>query len=312
MKGGTDGLLAMARLAVRGIRAPRADATAPRAPRRRIAVERLGTVPPADRLAAYLRATDGARIDAFRGAGAHVPPVYCATWQTLTTLELLVRVADSLPSFAGVVHLESETVPVRPFRPGDRVRCRVELERAEETPRGTRIVVTARDWNGAEQLCSEGSATFLLRSRGGGGERDTGRPRAREAGPDRTAEGWEEVARWSLRAGAGRRYALASGDYNPIHLWGWTARPFGFRRPILHGFCTEAMVAHALVERRFGGDPTALRRLRIAFRAPLLLPATARLLVGEAEGRHAFRVVSAGGEKTFAEGDFTGTRPPPS
>ncbi|MEW5931736.1 MAG: MaoC/PaaZ C-terminal domain-containing protein [Gemmatimonadota bacterium] len=306
MTGGADALLAMARLAVRGLRAPKAGAPAPAAPRRRIAVERRATVPPAEGMAAYLRATDGARIAAFGGPDAVAPPLFCATWETLATLGLLTQVADALPSFAGVVHLEGETVPLRPFRPGDRVRCRAELERVDETPRGFRLLVATRNWNAAEQLCSEGSAAFLVKTRGAAAAREGGRPREAEAAPAALPPGWEEVARWSLGGGAGRRYARASGDYNPIHLWGWTARPFGFRRPILHGFCTEAMVAHALVERRFRGDPAALRRLAIAFRAPLLLPARVRLLAGELDGRHAFRVVSEDGARTHAEGSFTG------
>lgn len=305
---GTDTLLALARLAVRGMRS-RGDAPAHSlAPRRRIAVECRGVVPTPERMAAYLRATDGTRIAAFRDEGAVASPVYPATWQTAATLELLTQVADSLPSFAGVVHLESETFPLRAFRPGDHVRCRVELERMESTPRGVRLLVTARDWNGADHLCSQGSATFLVRSRGDGSE--TGRAREAgeraETGDGSLPAGWEEVARWSLGSGAGRRYARASGDYNPIHLWGWTARPFGYRRPILHGFCTEAMVAHALIEHRFRGDPSALRRLRIAFRAPLLLPARVRLVVGEEDGRRAFRVVGEEAGKVYAGGEFTG------
>ena len=101
-------------------------------------------------------------------------------------------------------------------------------------------------------------------------------------------------------------WASVSGDWNPIHLWSWTARPFGFRRPILHGFCTEAMVAHALIRHRLGGDPAALRRLRIAFRAPLPLPASVRLLTGEGIGSRWFRVAELDGEKVFAEGTWAG------
>ncbi|HEU0076960.1 MAG TPA: MaoC/PaaZ C-terminal domain-containing protein, partial [Longimicrobiaceae bacterium] len=146
-----------------------------------------------------------------------------------------------------------------------------------------------RTWTGAAQLCSAGRAAFRGRRRGSAVPREGERPRAAEAGPAALPAGWEEVASWSRGGGAGRRYARASGDYNPIHLWGWTARPFGFRRPILHGFCTAA-----------------LRRLGIAFRAPLLLPARVRLVAGELGGRHAFRVVPEDGGRTFAEGDFTG------
>jgi hypothetical protein len=36
----------------------------------------------------------------------------------------------------------------------------------------------------------------------------------------------------------GRLYARLSGDYNPIHLWPWSARLLGFKRPIIHGMHT--------------------------------------------------------------------------
>lgn len=307
MRDGAESLLAMARLAVRGLRTPKPGAAPRAAPRRRIAVERRGTVPSPERIAAYLRATDGTRIAAFRGPEGRVPPVYCATWETRAALTLLTQVADSLPSFGGVIHLESETIPLRPFHPGDPVRSRVELERAEETPRGVRLQVTSRHWNGADQLCSEGSAVYLVRARGGeGSRREEGAPdRVDASASDIPEPAWEEVACWEVGGGAGRRYALASGDYNPIHLWGWTARVFGYRRPILHGYCIEAMVAHALIERHLRGDPAALRRLRIAFRAPLLLPARVRLLAAEVGGRRVFRAAPDTGGKPFAEGDFT-------
>lgn len=298
MTGAASHLRVLARLALRGLRSRGGVPVAPSAPRRRVAVESAVHLRP-ERMAAYLRATDGERIAAFRGPDAVVPPVYPATWEVTATLELLAKLEAPLP-LGGAIHLESELFPLRLLRPGDRVRSRVELERVEPTPRGLRLTVSARSWSGSGQLCSEGTALFLLRSRDPSGER---RPRE-EAPPP--GEGWEELARWHLRSGAGRRYARASGDYNPIHLWGLTARPFGFRRPILHGFCTEAMVAHALIERRFGGDPAALRRLRIAFRAPVLLPARPRLLVRTGEGAGgAFRVVGEE-DRVLAEGEFAG------
>ena len=39
-----------------------------------------------------------------------------------------------------------------------------------------------------------------------------------------------------------RSYARLSGDYNPIHLFTWTARLFGFKQPIIHGMWTKARV----------------------------------------------------------------------
>jgi acyl dehydratase len=290
-------LRTLARLAARSL-GSRGEAPPPfTAPRRRVAVEWRGELR-AEWVAAYLRATDGERIPAFRGEGAVAPPTYCATWEATSALDLLAQTEIPL-SLGGVIHLESEIFPLRPHRLGERVRARMELERAEATPRGVRLTVKSRSWNGAEQLCSEGSSLFLVRAPDSGGPRPP-----REAAEEEP--GWEELTRWALPGGAGRRYARASGDYNPIHLWGWTARPFGFRRPILHGFCTRALVAHALIERRLGGDPAALRRLRIAFRAPLLLPARVRLLLREEGGARTFRVMGEGDPSLHAEGSFVG------
>jgi acyl dehydratase len=39
-----------------------------------------------------------------------------------------------------------------------------------------------------------------------------------------------------------RSYARLSGDYNPIHLFTWSARLFGFKQPIIHGMWTKARV----------------------------------------------------------------------
>lgn len=292
----------MLRLVARSFRASGDVEPLPEVPKRKPSVECEGIALEPKRLERYLRATAGDSVARLRGADAVVSPVFPATWETAQALELFAGLDRPLP--AGVVHVEGELVSVRPIAPDDRIRCRVELERAEQTRRGVRLILTCRNWNAAGQLCTQSVAAFLARTRRPESDapRDPDARREEREGPDE----WEEVTGWKLRGDAGRRYAAVSGDYNPIHLYGWTARPFGFRRPILHGFCTQAMVAHALIEHRFDGDPTALRRLRIAFRAPLLLPGAARLMVGEHQGQRVFRVVDDSGDKVFADGSYAG------
>ncbi|HEX8213356.1 MAG TPA: MaoC/PaaZ C-terminal domain-containing protein [Longimicrobium sp.] len=292
------------RLAARGLMARNEPEPPLEAPRRKPAVERTGVFADAASVERYLRATEGADIAALQGEGAPLPPLFPTTWETERCLELFAGLDRPLP-VGGVVHLESEILCLRPIRRDDTVRCRVELERAERVSRGLRLTVTARNWTATGQLCSQSTAVFLARTRAPQEPR-TDDPTRR----DPAAEGpqtWEPLASWVLGGGAGRRFARASGDYNPIHLWGWTARPFGFKRPILHGFCTAAMAAHALVEGPLGGDPTALRRMRIAFRAPLPLPAHARLWVGDADGQRWFRVTDDPGDTLFAQGTWAGT-----
>lgn len=298
------------RLAARGVTSRGDGDVLPEVPKRKPAVEREYPGVDRRRVERYLKATAGDGIAKLAGDGAVLPPVYTATWETAQALELFAGLDRPLPA-GGVVHVEGELVSLRPLAPGDHVRCRVELDKAERVKRGVRLVLVCRNWNAAGQLCSQSATVFLARARTPAESARDASPRAttRDEGDPRTeapAE-WEEVTRWRLRGDAGRRYAAVSGDYNPIHLWSLTARPFGFRRPILHGFCTQAMVAHALIEHRFQGDPTALRRLRIAFRAPLLLPGEARLMVGERLGARWFRVTGGDdGEQVFAEGTYAG------
>jgi acyl dehydratase len=297
----------MLRLVARGLASRGAGEPLPEVPRRKPAVERVHAGVDPRLHARYLRATAGTGIGKL-GAGM-LSPVFPATWETAQALELFAGLERPLPA-GGVVHVEGELVNLRPIEADDHVRCRVELERADRVSRGIRLTLTARNWTGAGQLCTQSTAVFLARTRSEDPDaaRHVPRPTARDEGDPRgePPDRWDEVARWRLAGSAGRRYAAVSGDWNPIHLFGWTALPFGFRRPILHGFCTEAMVAHALIEHRLRGDPAALRRLRIAFRAPLPLPASVRLLAGEGIGTRWFRVTDLGGDTVYAEGTWAG------
>jgi acyl dehydratase len=76
---------------------------------------------------------------------------------------------------------------------------------------------------------------------------------------------------WRLPADLGRRYASVSGDRNPIHLYGVTAKAFGFPRQIAHGMWSKARCI-AAVENRL---PDAVR-VDVAFKTPVLLPASVR------------------------------------
>lgn len=292
------------RLAARGVRArgpvPVRDLAA--IPRGKHFVERAGIAVEGAAIRAYARATGGDHLFAFYGEGAVAPPFLAATWEPALALELLAGIDPPLP-LGPVVHLATECTWARPLRPGDRARCRVALERAEPVRRGIRFTVSTRTWAGEGRLASEATSAFLLKVALPDG------PRA-EPDPSRApAHGWAELVRWSLPASAGRRYARVSGDWNPIHLWGATARPFGFRAPILHGYATAARAAHALVDLLFHGDPLALRRMQVAFRAPLSLPCTATLFVAEHGGERWFRVAAPDGSALYAEGTFGGASP---
>jgi hypothetical protein len=88
-----------------------------------------------------------------------------------------------------------------------------------------------------------------------------------------------ELAFWRLGADAGLRFALYTGDFNPIHWVRPYARAFGHRSTILHGFCTMARTWEGLGRTVYARDPGRLGVLDVRFTRPLVLPARVGLYV---------------------------------
>lgn len=307
MDGNPSHLGAAVRLAVSGVRRRRRVAGSPAEPGRKLAVERRDVRAEPARVERYLAATRGTDVHPLSGGDAEVPPTYTAVWETALSLELLAN--DSLPfPSGGVVHLSSEVVALRPIHLSDRVRCRLELTRLEAHSRGAVLVLGMRCWNAAGQLCQQNESRLLLP--GAPAPRGAGRPPRGDATAREGGElDWQSMGDWSLPADAGVRYARASGDFNPIHLWPWSSRLLGFPRPVLHGHCVVAMIAHDLS--RATGRTT--RKVSARFRAPLQLPARVRLEAaqgGEA-GYMAVRLMEEadGAERRLVEGSWVGSEP---
>lgn len=87
------------------------------------------------------------------------------------------------------------------------------------------------------------------------------------------------TGQWRFGGGAGRQYAAVSGDYNPIHLTGPTAKALGMKGAIAHGMYLAAKMLA-------GREPaTAGFRWEIAFDAPVQLPGTVAVAYAhQAEG----------------------------
>ena len=129
------------------------------------------------------------------------------------------------------------------------------------------------------------STYLMVRGRPGQGSR-TAAPRLPQA----------PLAAWPLTAASGRAYAALSGDWNPIHLWPWSARLAGLDAPIIHGMHTLAR-ACAELERASGRE---MARLDGRFRAPIALGSEAALAADLAGGRY---TVEAAG-RVAVEGGF--------
>ena len=92
--------------------------------------------------------------------------------------------------------------------------------------------------------------------------------------PLSSAEGAREPITLQLPADMGRRYAPIAQDRNPIHLYPWSARLFGFKRPIMHGMWT---LGRALAEAVPSTREASVGELQVRFKRPIALPSTPRL-----------------------------------
>jgi acyl dehydratase len=204
----------------------------------------------------------------------------------------------------GLVHTSIAITASRVPRGADRPDLTVRLAGLRPHRRGTEAVLVTEAALDGETVWSD-TSTYLARhpvpapqapnTQAPGPQAPATDPQAQAASPAPAAPPEHpgplpEQARWALPAGLGRRHAAVSGDWNPIHLHAWTARPFGFRRPIAHGMWT---VARCLAE-----APDALEA-RAGFRAPVPLPGT---VVYAADGTGAFEVRAASGARTHLTG----------
>jgi acyl dehydratase len=247
-------------------------------PAKQLAVDDLGINP--DHLAAYNKLCGFEVRDG-------VPATYPHILAFPLHLSLITDGEFPLPA-VGLVHIENRIVLHRRIGRRERLSLRVVATTLRPHPKGRQFSIVSEARIGGE-LVWRGESTYLRRgSDGGGGERDEQIPSSEQV-PLR--EDWE------LPGDLGRRHAALSGDRNPIHLYGWTARLFGFSRPIAHGMWTKARCLAALkktlpetytVEARFG--------------RPLLLPARVGFASRRRGGEIRFGVRDAESQSSHLDG----------
>lgn len=214
---------------------------------------------------------------AFGFEGNHVPLTW---WYLLAQRAHLATMLE--PGFpyriAGLVHMDNTLEAHGALAPGEPLLVRTVLRLLPPSSSGALRCVLETSGSAGERPVFGCTSTYLIR-RGASGSTKVAEPEF--AGT--------QLAQWTLDATAGRRYARLSGDWNPIHLYGWSARLMGMRAPIIHGMHTLAASCAAL--EHAGGRP--MRRIACRFRAPVALGSTVSLRTVRDTGEFA---VDAGGK----------------
>jgi len=200
---------------------------------------------------------------AFGFAGDHVP----LTWWYLPAQRAhLATMLDPRFPFriAGLVHMENALGEHGKAVPGQALLLRTVLRMLPPSSSGALRCVLETTGSTEAGPVFGCSSTYLIRRGERGG--------ARQPDADTDLSG-TPLAQWTLDRAAGRRYARLSGDWNPIHLTGWSARLMGMRTPIIHGMHTLASSCAAL--ENASGRRAA--RIECRFRAPVALGSSAVL-----------------------------------
>ncbi|GID97369.1 MaoC/PaaZ C-terminal domain-containing protein [Amorphoplanes digitatis] len=231
-----------------------------------------------------------ARYD--RVCGFRLADTLPATYPHVLAFPLALRLM-SAPDFpfpvVGLVHVANRITVRRPIDAGAPLEISVRAADLRPHHRGRQFdIVTTAVVDGEEAW--RGVSTYLRRE-GTAERREQGE---RPAGP-------APSARWTVPARVGGDYAAASGDHNPIHTSRLGARLFGFPRPIAHGMWSKARCLAALE-----GRLPAAYTVDVAFKAPILLPATVAFAVmPDGEGRR-FDLRSAGTDRIHLTGHLAG------
>ncbi|MEN2397786.1 MaoC family dehydratase [Pseudomonas halotolerans] len=209
-----------------------------------------------------------------------LPPTYPHVLAFALQMQLLTARDFPFP-LLGLIHLSNRIRVLRPMGGVSQVQARVNVQNLQAHPKGAVFdLVTRIDdqlgplWEAESQMLCKGVQL----------------DGALVEEPLQEFQALTEVAHWTAPADIGRQYAKVSGDYNPIHLSGLSARLFGFPTAIAHGLWNKARTLAALDEHL----PDANVEIDVTFKKPVRLPSEVTLLASAAGSSGDLRLIGAG------------------
>ncbi len=204
-----------------------------------------------------------------------LPPTYLHVLAFPLSVALMTEGSFPFP-LIGLVHVANSITVHRPVSADETVSFAVRADDLRDHASGRQFDLLATASVGDEVVWT-GRSTYLRRGKpsGSGGSAGSGAKKPRAELPAQA--GAVSIVR--VPGDIGRRYAAVSGDSNPIHLHALSAKLFGFPSAIAHGMWVQARTLAALE----GRLPDAVT-VDVAFKLPVLLPATLAVSTSAADG----------------------------
>ncbi|TDM00605.1 MAG: hypothetical protein C4K58_05280 [Flavobacteriaceae bacterium] len=219
------------------------------------------------------------KLCGFEPSHKHFALAYVTTMSFPLQLQLLVDKAFP-HAVLGIIHLKNTVEQFRSFVLEDIARVEVSFNPSKDHSLGTVYVVKTQVFDKNEELLCQVLADNLKIHKK--------RENKRNSSPRYDALFGEETL-WELPSNLGRSYASISKDINPIHLFGFSAKLFGFKRQITHG-----MYAYnrAFANLEASVNPLSAFVFSIDFLKPLYLPGKANFVKKKQEDKVIFEVQS--------------------
>jgi hypothetical protein len=203
------------------------------------------------------KVTEYASVCGFEIQGNNVPSVYPHILAFPLHMELLLDKAFPF-QIVGMVHINNTITAYKPIPFNAQLTFEVYFDAMTNHEKGKVIPIITKVYHYGELVWESRSENLkITKSSESKGKKSSEAPIA----------GQQE--QWTLDTYAGLRYAKVAGDINPIHLFPFTAKAFGFKRHIIHGMWTKAKAIATLTslidQRPF--------KVHVDFKLPIFLPA---------------------------------------
>lgn len=192
-------------------------------------------------------------------SAAALPPAYLHV--LAMPLHMRIFTAAKFPAkVLGLVHLRNVIRQYTPVFAHDVLGLQAEFAALRETDNGQEYDLLTRAVRDGQTVWEEVSTMLARRMTPG-----------KRPSIERATKNADEVLAEStldVPENIGRRYAWNSGDFNPIHLAGATARLFNFKQAVAHGMWSLARCAGAAAPHL----PAGAMQLDAQFKLPIYLP----------------------------------------